>query len=258
MSPRKGTYRRFCHLSQDTLVIPNLIQHTFEIAKIVIENDDTPHFVPQCVLHLPPLVQETSLLHIYCRAVPNSTDSGPLVVSSRSNLPFHDKAEDAIMLFNLSYGRLFGTQEDCLTLIVHRRALLTHIPAAHRACAPFCSTREPAPALVEVPWSIWGPLATRLFVESPMRMDFIDTTTGQRAVMLEDRMPTPIIVRDLIHMLCAPLVPWHLQVGNHSRGNGASSFQTEIGCPSRWRAMCSLRVLYSKKMCGRRYPTSRL
>jgi len=85
---------------------------------------------------------------------------------------------------------------DWLTLIVHRRALATHIPAAHRACAPFCSTSEPTTALVEVPWSVWGPPATRLFMWNPTSMHYIETTAGQRAVMLEDRMPTPIIVRD--------------------------------------------------------------
>ena len=172
------------------------MQHTFEIAKIVIDNDDTPHFVLLCVLHLPPFIQNTSLSNFYCRAEPNPTGSGPLVISSRSDRPFHDKAEDAVIIFNFSYDHSFRTQRDWLTLIVHRRALLTPIPAAHRACAPFCSTPEPVPALVEVPWSIWGPPATRLFVGNPARMNFIETTTGQRAVMLEDRMPTPIIVRD--------------------------------------------------------------
>ena len=177
-------------------MIPNLIQNTFDILKIVIDDDDTPHFVLLCVLHLPPLVQTASLSDLYCRAEPNPTGSGPLVISSRSDRPFHDKAEDAIIIFNLSYGQLFATREDWLTLIVHRRALLAHIPAAHRACAPFCSTPEPAPALVEVPWSIWGPPATRLFVGNPTRMHWTETTAGQRAVMLEDRMPTPIIVQD--------------------------------------------------------------
>jgi len=195
-SPKKGTYRHFSHLSQDTLVIPNLIQHTFEIAKMVIDNDDTSHFVLLCVLHLPPLVQTASLSEFYCRAEPNPTGSGPLVVSSRSDRPFHDKEEDAIVIFNLSYDHLSWTRLDWLTLIVHRRALLTHIPAAHRASAPFCSIPEPSPVLVEVPWSTWGPQATRFFVGTSTRMHYIETTTGQRAVMLEDRMPTPIIVRD--------------------------------------------------------------
>ena len=177
-------------------MIPNLIQNTFEIVKIVIDDDDTPHFVLLCALHLPPPIKNASLFHSYCRAEPNPPGSGPLVISSRSDRPFHDKAEDAIIIFNLSYDHFFRTQSDWLTFIVHRRAFLAHIPVAHRACAPFCSTPEPAPALVEVPWSSWGPPATRLFVGNPSRMHYIETTAGQRAVMLEDRMPTPIIVRD--------------------------------------------------------------
>jgi len=197
-SPEKGTYEYFSHLSQDTLVIPNLIQNTFEIVKIVIDNDDKPHLVLLCVLHLPPLIENTSLFEFYCRAEPNPTSSRPLVIlgPSRSDRPFHDKAEDAIVIFNLSYNHLFGTYMNWLTLIVHRRALLSHIPAAHRACAPFCSTPEPTPALVEVPWSVWGPPSTRLFVGNPTPMHYTETTAGQREVMLEDRPLTPIIVRD--------------------------------------------------------------
>ena len=194
--PEKETYQSFTHLSQDTLVIPNLIQNTFEITKIVIDNDDKPHFVLLCVLHLPPLIQNTALFTIWCRAEPNP---GRLVIPSRTDRPFHDKAEDAIVIFNMSYGPSFGRhrQRDWFTLIVHRRALLTHISTAHRACAPFCSTPEPTPAVVEVPWSVWGPPATRLFMGNRASGPFyVLTTAGQRAVMLQDRIPTPIILRD--------------------------------------------------------------
>ena len=194
-SPEKGSYRSFTHLSQDILMIPNLIRNTFEITRIVIDNDDTPHFVLLCVLHLPPLVENTSLSRIWCRAKPKPTGSGRRVNPSRSDRPFYDKAEDAIVIFNMRHSH-FTTQMDWLTLIVHRRALLTHIPAAHRACAPFCSTPDPAPALVEVPWSVWGPPATRLFVGNHTPISYIETTAGQRAVTLGDGMPAPIIVRD--------------------------------------------------------------
>ena len=82
------------------------------------------------------------------------------------------------------------------TLIVHRHALLARVPAVHRACAPFCSTPVSTPALVEVPWAVWGPPVTRLFVGNPTPMYYTATTAGQRAVMLECRTSTPIIVRD--------------------------------------------------------------
>ena len=195
-SPEKGTYNHFTHLSQDTLVIPNLIHNTFEITKIVIDNDDTPHLEIVCVLHLPPLAQSTSLSHICCRSEPKPTGSERLVIPSRSGRPFHDKAEDAIVIFNMSYNHFFRTHMDWFTLTVHRRALLSHIPAAYRACPPFGSTPEPTPALVEVPWSIWGPPATRLFMGNPTTMDYTETTAGQRAVMLEGYMPTPVVARD--------------------------------------------------------------
>ena len=194
-SPEKETYHDFVQLSQDTLVIPNLMQNTFEIAKVVIDNDDTPRFVLLCVLYLPPITQNISLFEFYCRVEPNPTGSGRPSIPSRTDRSFHNKAEDAIVIFNLAYSHVLG-RTDWLTLIVHRRALLKHIPAAHRACAPFCPTPEPTPVLVEVPWSVWGPPATRLFMGNPTPMHYTETTAGQREVMLENRMPTPIIVRD--------------------------------------------------------------
>ena len=195
---RKGYLQRFqsplarhpCDSKSDATYIR-------KIAKIVIDNDDTPHFVLLCVLHLVPL-SDAFFSNFYCYAKPNPTGSGPLVVSSRSDRPFHDKAEDAIIIFYLSYTYFdrYRIELGWVTLIVHRRALLTHIPAAHRACAPFCSTTEPAPALVDVPWSIWGPSATRLFKGIPTQMPWAETTAGQRAVTLLYRWPTPIIVQD--------------------------------------------------------------
>lgn len=193
--PEKGTYKHFTHLSQDTLVIPNLIQNALEVVKIVIDSDDTPRFVPLCVLLFPPLVEHNSLRFFYCRAEPKPTGPGSVAIPSPSNRPFHDKAEDAIVVFNMGYDFSWA-RRDWLILIVHRRALLAHIPAAHRACAPFSPTPEPTHAVVEVPWSVWGPPATRLFAGDPMTIHCVETTAGQRAVMIEDRMPTPIIVRD--------------------------------------------------------------
>ena len=194
-SPEKGTYRHFSHLSQDTLVIPNLVQNTLEVTKIVMDGDDAPRLVLLCVLHLPPLAENASLYHYYCRSEPNPTGSGPISVPPPSDRPFRDKAEDAIVIFNMSYTHL-GTRVNWLTFIVHRRALLAHIPAAHRACAPFCSPPEPTFAVVQVPWSAWGPPATRLFIGNFTPMYWISTTAGQRAVMMEVVLPSPIIVQD--------------------------------------------------------------
>jgi len=77
--------------------------------------------------------------------------------------------------------------------VVHRRALLDHIPAA---CAPFCSTPEPPPEAVHLSWEAWGASVTRWFEGNPASMRWITTTAGQRAIMMEDGASTPIIVRD--------------------------------------------------------------
>ena len=197
-TPRNEIYAYFSHLSQDTLVIPNSHEHTLEVSKIVIDSDNAPRLVLLCVLHLPPLTENASFGHYYCRAEPNPTGSGPVAISPPSDRPFRDKAEDAIVIFNMSYNHDHSpwARRDWLTFIVHRRALLAHIPTAHRTCAPFCSLPAPIPAVVQVPWSEWGPPATRLFTGNSAAMHWITTTAGQRAVKLEDRMPSPIIVRD--------------------------------------------------------------
>jgi hypothetical protein len=198
-----GAYAYFSFLTEDTLVIPNLIQNTLEIVKIVIKNDDIPCLEPLCVLNLPPLTRRASIVRLGCRAEPNPTGAGPLAIPPPSRRPFRDKAEDAIILFSVLIeemqmhpGQFHFPETRPFTFILHRHALLAHIPAAHRACASFCSTPEPSPATVQVPWEAWGPAATRWFEGDPASMRWITTTAGQRAVTMEDGAPTPIIVRD--------------------------------------------------------------
>ena len=184
-------------------MIPNLIENTLEIVKIVIKNEDIPCLVPLCVLNLPPLTRRASIVRLGCRAEPNPTGPGPLALPAPSKRPFRDKAEDAIILFSvlvedmqLHPAQFHFPETRPFTFIVHRRALFAHIPAAHRDSAPFCSTPEPAPATVQVPWEAWGIAATRWFEGDPASMRWITTTAGQRAVTMEDGAPTPIIVRD--------------------------------------------------------------
>jgi len=198
-----GAYAYFSFLSQDTLVIPNLIQNTLEISKIVIDNDDKPRLVSLCVLSLPSLTRRASIVRLGCRAEPNPTGSGPLAVPASSNRPFRDKAEDAIILFNvliedvhLHVGQFHFPETRPFTFIVHRRALLAQIPDAYRAYPPFCSIPEPLPPSAQIPWAAWGPHVTRWFEGDPASMRWITTTAGQRAVTMEDGAPTPIIVRD--------------------------------------------------------------
>ena len=193
-SPAWGTCARFSFLSQDTLVISNLIQNTLEVAKIVTSCDDIPHLVPLCVLHLPPLNRGASPRRIFSRTEPRPTGSSPVTTPPPSDRPFRDKGEDAIIIFNILYRHFSGM--DRLTFIVHRRALLAHIPAEHRACVPFSSPPGPTPTPVQVPWSEWGPTVTRWFEGDNTSTCFITRAAGQRAVTLENMTPTPIIVRD--------------------------------------------------------------
>jgi hypothetical protein len=229
-------------------VIPNLSQNMVEAMKIVMDSDGTPRLMPLCMFHLPPLTLGASLSTLYSHAEPNPTISGPVTTSSPSDRPFHDKAENAIIIFDTSYNNPFGWH--WLTFIVHRRALLAHIPAAHRTCVPLCSAPEPIPTPVNVPWSAWGPAATRWFEGERTATAWIMRTAGQRVVALEEGpegTSTSIIVRDFnpyavraARALAA--VSGQLQQGNWSkqlpngnrmtRNTGWHHHRRETRCPS--------------------------
>ena len=198
-------YACFNFLSEDTLVISNLIQNTLDIVKIVIQSNDIPCLAHLCALNLPSLTRHASVVCLGCRAEPNPIGSGPLAIPAPSNRPFRDKVEDAIIMFSvltedlqIHPGQPNFVETRSFAFVVHRRALLDHIPAAHRACAPFCSipASEPPPEAVRLPWEAWGTSATRWFEGNPAPMRWITTTAGQRAVMTKDGASTPIIVRD--------------------------------------------------------------
>ena len=195
---KRNTYACFSFLTEDTLVIPNLLKNSLEIMRIVVDesDDEVPRLVPLCTLGLPPLAEYASIIYIRCRAEPNPTSSGPLIVPAPSSRPFRDTAADAIVLFNLLTEDLtdqfFYTTP--FAFIVHRRALIAHIPRVQRACAPFHTVAGAEPTMV--PWSAWGIPVTRWFESDPSSIQWITTTAGQRAVTMEDRTPTRIIVRD--------------------------------------------------------------
>ena len=100
-----GTYAYFSFLTEDTLIIPNLLQNNLEIMRIVVDKSDNnvPHLVPLCTLNLPPLAKHTSIICLRCRAEPNLTSSAhdPLLVPAPTTCPFRDTTAEAIMLFNL-------------------------------------------------------------------------------------------------------------------------------------------------------------
>ena len=196
--------------------MPNMRDNRIEVTKIVIDTDDTPRLVPLCMLHLPPLTRDASVRFLICRAEPNPTGSGPVAIPSTSGRPFRDKADDAIIIFDVSYH---PSGHEWFTFIVHRRALFAHIPAAHRASAPFCSVTDHTPVPVQVPWSAWGPAATRWFEGENTSAAWITRTAGQRAVTLENRLPTPIIVRDFNPYAVRAARAFMVAGGQSHRGN---------------------------------------
>ena len=192
-----GAYTYFTFLTEDMLIIPNLLQCTLEIVSIVVDDgrdDDVPRLLTLCTLGLPPLAKQASIVRLGCRAEPNPTGSGPFLTPPPPSRPFRDKATDAIVLFNLLIEdsepimRHVFPEMHPFTFIVHRRALIAQIPRAAAAA-------DDASTLV-LPWSAWGVPVTRWFDSDAASIRWITTTAGQRVVTMEDRKPTPIIVRD--------------------------------------------------------------
>ncbi|KAH9061807.1 hypothetical protein EDB83DRAFT_2604653 [Lactarius deliciosus] len=181
-----GAYSYFSFLTEDTLVIPNLLQNTLEIVRIVVDgsDDDVPRLIPLCTLGLPPLVEHASIVRLACRAEPNPTGSSPLRIPPPSSRPFRDKAADAIVLFNL------------LIEVANPHPGFQFPETLPLAVPAHPSALLPPSQPTEVPWSAWGVPTTRWFESDPASMRWITTTSGQRAVTMEGRTPTPIIVRD--------------------------------------------------------------
>ena len=90
-----GAYAYFSFLTEDTIVIPNLLQNNLEIVRIVVDenDDDVPRLVPLCILNLPPLAEHASIIRLGCRAEPNPTgsSSGPHLVPAPSVRPFRER-----------------------------------------------------------------------------------------------------------------------------------------------------------------------
>ena len=174
--------------------------------RIVVDksDDNVPRLVPVCIPNPPPRAEHASIIRLGCCAEPNPTGSGPgpLLIPAPTFRPFRDTAAKAIVLFNLliEYMNIHAAQffhaTRPFTFIVHRRALLSHIPRVQQACAPFHSVIGAAGAPPMVPWSAWGVPITRWFESDQASIRWITTTAGQRAVTMEDRSPTPIIVHD--------------------------------------------------------------
>jgi hypothetical protein len=143
--------------------------------------------VPLCVLHLPTLITRASIVRLGYRAEPNPVGSSPLAIPAPSSWPFRDKADDAIILFNvliedvhLEAGPHHFPETRPFTFVVHRGALLAHIPVAQRAYPPFCSAPEPAPPARAGSLGRVGSRCDAVARERP-RIDTLDNDDGRSA-----------------------------------------------------------------------------
>ncbi|KAI0063793.1 hypothetical protein BV25DRAFT_1801445 [Artomyces pyxidatus] len=206
-----ASYMHFAFLSEDTLVFPNVPDHTLELCKIVFPTQEfQPILQTVCVLELPALGEYTTVIRVDCRAEPNPIGCSPAPTRNISR-PFHDSPADAIVIFNylirdVRRAPLFE-ELYAFSFTVHRRALLTltSIPST----------------VIDYPWEHWGPPVTRWFDFHmfPEALRWITTSAGQRCVARTPGPSSPIIVRDFNphHIRSGGEEPETLKNGNTRR-----------------------------------------
>ncbi|KAJ7662067.1 hypothetical protein DFH06DRAFT_1191362 [Mycena polygramma] len=168
------TYFGAVFISPDVIMLPNTTTATLELWSI-----SSGQQTPTLTLHLPRLVPGVSIRTMTARGEPNPA------VSLRPNrrVPFHSSVDDSIIVFHITFPGpgLLGPGPMFL-LFLHRRALLallaTHTPGDTRSYAE------------------WGPDICRWINAAGLVMDWITTTSGQRCVLLPQRLPTSFILLD--------------------------------------------------------------
>lgn len=177
-------------------------------------------------LILPTLLPNRQITQISCRSDPKPTSGGRFPSHTRKERPFAHNPEDAVVIFTLTVGELYGDGlggvRKRFAMIVHRSSLLDAIAHSLPSSAPPSSTPK------QTPYSAWGPPVTRWFAANEFSTMFITTTSGQRcvqyvpgervrrglgapagAVQDEDLALDP----DTIQVL--DLNPWHVKLTRH-------------------------------------------
>ncbi|KAG6832983.1 hypothetical protein H0H92_004867 [Tricholoma furcatifolium] len=167
-------YHDVIFLTPRLLLLPNANFNTLDIWEIPTGSMPVPT-EPFFSFSLPPLRPGITPINVSCRAEPNPAPSG----LRHSQAPFHDSAEDAVIVFS-------ARGLSAYSLYVHRSALVkactTHRPEDEKRAWQYLPV---VGAVGRIPrkrvriWKDWGPPITRIF-DSSLRL--ITTTAGQRAI----------------------------------------------------------------------------
>lgn len=172
-------YNALCFLSPDVIVLPNAAQNSLELYSLTPPASHAPAELEiTCTLALPQIAPNSIIHRIWCRAEPNglATRAGTF-----ASAPFFSDPARAIIIFNVVAQDAAGTLQ-YLSFVVHRAALIAHLPAP-----------SPPPT---VEWDEWGPGVCLWVDGNGLAIRWITVTCGQRFVVVRRDSPTPLQVYD--------------------------------------------------------------
>ncbi|KAJ6631908.1 hypothetical protein B0H10DRAFT_2206312 [Mycena sp. CBHHK59/15] len=133
----------------------------------------------------------TRLRNVQCRGEPNPRGTSSFASTTR---PFSTSVESSIILISFDVMYISANWYRPFTFIVHRKALLprsTGYPARYEELDPLDHI---------IPWSDWGPSATRWFPNENIDNAFITTSCGTRWVYRPRTVPgerrAPLVILD--------------------------------------------------------------
>ncbi|TFK53870.1 hypothetical protein OE88DRAFT_1654217 [Heliocybe sulcata] len=177
-----NTYTSFTFISPTALVMPNNRLATLELFDLTAIGARAT-LIP-VRLNLPALRLRCRIIRAACRGEPNPAPAG---LNHRSDQPFHDRAEDALIVFNFliqQQPRAHGLI--AVSCVVHRSTLLD-----------WFERRRYADGELELFWEDWGgPRGTRWFDANFVVTRWVTTTCGQRFAVVKEDGPSRISVMD--------------------------------------------------------------
>lgn len=185
-------YNAFCFLSPDVIVLPNASQSSLELYSLTSPTSDAAEPAEleiTCSLALPRVAPNAVIHRIWCRAEPNALATR---VGTFASAPFFSDPAQAIIIFNVVAQDMNDGMLHYLSFVVHRAALLAHLPAP--PTSPPSSPSPSPPPVTE--WAAWGPRVCLWIDGDALAIRWITVTCGQRFVVVRRESPKPLQVYD--------------------------------------------------------------
>lgn len=177
MSVDQEKYQGFIFLTEDVLVFPNIYETRLELFSI---SDDS--LTLQCSLDFPELSPDHDIVMITCRSEPNPIgkySGGPKKNTEEVEIPpFLSAPEDALALFNVIIVHRGDWRQRFYSLLIHRKSLLKLLNSNLLAASDSTEVDDIDISPASIPWSVWGPSASRWLTGDGIAHGYITITAG--------------------------------------------------------------------------------